>query len=199
MKIIGLTGGIGTGKSTVSRFLKELGAAVIDADKLGHQALKEPEIKEQVVAIFGQQILGPGGDIDRKKLGRLVFDEPKHPARLNRLMHPRIGQMVKARLDRYRRQGVALVVIEAPLLAEAGWTKMVDEVWVTVASQATVLGRLKERMGLSRAESLARIASQLPPEERLKQADVVVDTDCSLDELKVKVKELWPRLGSKPV
>ncbi len=195
MKIIGLTGGIGSGKSTVARFLEELGAAIIDADKLGHQALKEPEIKQRVVATFGQQVLGPGGDIDRKKLGRLVFGDPKHPGRLNKIMHPRIYQMVKAWLDQYRRQGVAVVVIDVPLLVEAGWTKMVDEVWVTIASRATVLERLKQRLGLSQPESLARLASQPPPEERLKYADVVIDTDCSLEELRAKVKELWPGLS----
>jgi dephospho-CoA kinase len=102
--------------------------------------------------------------------------------------------MVKAQLEEYRRRGVAVVVLEAPLLIEAGWTSLVDEVWVTVASQSTVLKRLKEKFGLSEPEALARIGCQLPSEERVKHADVIIDTDCTLDELEAKVKELWQGL-----
>jgi dephospho-CoA kinase len=87
-----------------------------------------------------------------------------------------------------------VVVLEAPLLIEAGWTSLVDEVWVTVASQSTVLRRLKEKLGLSGPEALARIGCQLPSEERVKHADVIIDTDCDLGELKAKVKELWQGL-----
>ncbi len=192
MKVIGLTGGIGSGKSTVSRFMAELGAVILDADRVGHEALKpDTEVWREVVAAFGRQILTPGGDIDRARLGELVFSNPESLSRLNRIMHPRIYDMVKTQLEGYRQQGVDVVVLEAPLLVEAGWTSLVDEVWVTVASEATVLGRLKERMGLSESESLARIRSQLSSVERIKHADVVIDTDCSLDELKARVGELW--------
>lgn len=192
MKIIGLTGGIGSGKSTVSQFLKELGAAIIDADKVGHQVLESnTEIRQQVIAIFGRQIAKPDGEIDRGKLGEIVFGNPKHLTRLNQLMHPKISETVKAQLEQYRRQGVAVAVVEAPLLVEAGWTSLADEVWVTVASEATVLRRLEQRMGLSKSQALARIRCQLPPEERAKHADVVINTDSSLDELRTRVKELW--------
>jgi len=192
MKVIGLTGGIGSGKSTVSQFLKELGAVIIDADKVGHEAFKpDTELWREVVAAFGRQILKPSGDIDRKRLGEAVFGNPELLSRLNQVMHPRMYDMVKAQLEEYRRQGVRVVVLEAPLLIEAGWTSLVDEVWVTVASESTVLRRLQEQVGLSEQQSLARIRSQLPSGERIKQADVVIDTDCSLDELRTKVKELW--------
>jgi len=194
MKVIGLTGGIGSGKSTVSQFLAELGAVILDADVVGHEALKpDTEVWHKVVAAFGRQILTPIGDIDRAKLGEIVFGKPESLSQLNQIMHPRMYDMVKAQLEEYRRQGVAAVVLEAPLLIEAGWTSLVDEVWVTVASESTVLRRLKERTGLSQAESLARIRSQLSPEERIKHADVVIDTDCSLDELKARVGELWEK------
>jgi dephospho-CoA kinase len=192
MKVIGLTGGIGSGKSTVSRFLAELGAIIIDADKVGHEALKpDTEIWHKVVAAFGRQILTPDGDINRQKLGEIVFSNPESLSKLNQIMHPRMYDMVKAQLEEYQRQGVAVVVLEAPLLIEANWTSLVDEVWVTVASQPTVLRRLKEKFGLSESEALARIRSQLPTEERARYADVIIDTDCDLDELKAKVKELW--------
>jgi len=196
MKVIGLTGGIGSGKSTVSKFLKELGAVIIDADKVGHEAFKsDTELWREVVAAFGRQILKPSGEIDRNKLGEMVFGNPELLSRLNQIMHPRMYALVKAQLEEYRRQGVRVVVLEAPLLLEAGWASLVGEVWVTVASESTVLRRLQEQVGLSEQQSLARIRSQLPSGERIKQADVVIDTDCSLDELRTKVKELWQKLA----
>lgn len=195
MKVIGLTGGIGSGKSTVSGFLAELGAAILDADEVGHEALKpDTEIWRQLVAAFGRQIVAPDSNIDRKKLGNIVFSSTESLSRLNQIMHPPMYDMVKTRLEEYRRQGTGVVVLEAPLLLEAGWTPLVDEVWVTTAAEATVLKRLKERSGMSQAESLARLRSQLSPAERARHADVVINTDCSPDELKAKVKELWQRL-----
>ncbi len=195
MKVIGLTGGIGSGKSTVSQFLAELGAVILDADKVGHEVLKpDTEVWRKVVAAFGRQILTPGGDIDRAKLGEIVFSKPESLSQLNQIMHPRMYDMVKAQLEEYRRQGVDVVVLEAPLLIEAGWTSLVDKLWVTVASESTVLRRLRERTGLSQAESLARIRSQLSSQERVRHADVVINTDCSLDELRARVGELWQGL-----
>jgi len=198
MKVIGLTGGIGSGKSTVSRFLAELGAVILDADRVGHEAFKpDTEIWRQVVTAFGRQILTPRRDIDREKLGEIVFGNPESLARLNQIMHPRMYEIVTAQLDDYRRQGMDVVVLEAPLLIEAGWTSSVDEVWVTVASEATVLSRLEKQKGLSRQQALARIHSQLSSGERTRHADVVIDTDCDLDELKTRVGELWRGLQSR--
>ncbi|MBA7605206.1 Dephospho-CoA kinase [subsurface metagenome] len=195
MKIIGLTGGISSGKSTVSQFLAGLGAVIIDADKVGHEAFKpDSEAWREVVAAFGKQIITANGAIDREKLGEIVFSNSEARSRLNQIMHPRMYDLVKTRLEEYRRQGAGTVVLEAPLLLEAGWTSLVDEVWVTTASEATVLKRLRERTGLSEEESLARVRSQLPAEKRVKHADVVINTDCSLEELKAKVKELWQEL-----
>jgi len=197
MKVIGLTGGIGSGKSTVSQFLAELGAVILNADEVGHKALKpDSEGWREVVAAFGRQILTPNGNIDRKKLGEIVFGNPESLSRLNQIMHPRMYDRVKAQLKEYRRQGTRVVVLEAPLLLEAGWTPLVDEVWVTTAPKATVLKRLEERNGMSRVESLTRIRSQLSSTERLRHADVVINTDCDLDELKARVKELWQELDT---
>ncbi len=195
MKVIGLAGGIGSGKSTVSRFLAELGVVIIDADRVGHEALKpDTEPWREVVAVFSRQILTPNGDIDRKKLSEIVFGKADLLARLNKIMHPRMYDMVKIQLDEYKRRGVVVVVLEAPLLLEAGWTSLVDEVWVTVASEPTVLRRLQEQVGLSEEESLARIRSQLSLGERVKRADVIINTECNLDEVKMRVKKLWDKL-----
>ena len=194
MKIIGLTGGIGSGKSTVSQFLAELGALIIDADKIGHEVFKPgTEAWRKVVSAFGKRILADDGAIDRKKLSTIVFGNPEARTRLNEIMHPQIYEAIKAQLEEYRRKGVGVVVLEASLLIEAGWASTVDELWVTTAPEATVLKRLKERGGLSEAESQARIRSQLSSNERLKYANVVIDTDCDLEELGAKVKELWQK------
>ncbi len=192
MKVIGLTGGIGSGKSTVSRFLAETGAAVINADEVAHEALQSDiELQQEIVADFGDQILTAEGRIDRQRLGGIVFTDPDALARLNRIMHPRLLEMVQAQLESYRQQKTEMVVLEVPLLIEVGWTALVDEVWVTVASEATVLGRLQQQVGLSAKQALARIRAQMPTEERTKHADVVIDTDCSLDELKARVAAKW--------
>lgn len=198
MKIIGLTGGIGSGKTTVAQFLKELGAVVIDADKVGHEVLRsDAEVWQEVVAAFGEGVLTPNGSISREKLGRIVFGVPELLLKLNVIMHPRIAKRVGAQLEGYRKQGVRVAVVEAPLLLEAGWASLVDEVWVTVASEAAILRRLKERTGLSETESLERIRAQMSAAERVKRASVVIDTDCELDELKKKVVELWRGLNSR--
>ena len=205
MKVIGLTGGIASGKSTVAQFLKELGAVIINADKVGHEAFEpNTESWREVVAAFGKEVLSPNGEIDRQKLGKIVFSDPQALATLNNIVHPRIYTLVKARIEDYRRQGVGVVVLEMPLLVEvplsmrAGQPTLsdeLDEVWVTVAKESTVLKRLKDKSGLSETEARARIRSQLPSEERLKHADVVIDTDCGLDELKARVEKLWQALA----
>jgi dephospho-CoA kinase len=205
MKVIGLTGGIASGKSTVAGFLKELGAVVVDADKVGHEAF-EPNTQSwrEVVDAFGKEVLTPDGQVDRQKLGQIVFSDPEKLTRLNQIVHPRIYTLVKARLEDYRQKGVKVVVLELPLLVEvplsvkAGQPTLsdeLDEVWVASAPEAVVLQRLKGKSGLSESEARARIRSQLPSKERLKHADVVIDSDCSLAELRGKVKKLWQSLA----
>ena len=195
MKVIGLTGGIGSGKSTVSQYLAELGAVVIDADKVGHEAFKpDTPAWRDVVATFGREVLAANNEIDRKKLGQIVFSNPEALAQLNRIMHPRMYDMMKARIEEYRRQGVAVVVLEAAILIEANWTPLVDKVWVTVTPESAVLERVKKQRGQDEAQTLARIRAQLPTAERIKRADVVINNEGNLDEVKAKIKELWARL-----
>lgn len=195
MKVIGLTGGIGSGKSTVSRFLGEMGAVVLDADKVGHQAYQPgTETWKELVAAFGEDIVAPDSTIDRRKLGAIVFADPEALARLNRIMHPRMFDMMKARIEEYRGQGTEVVVLEAAILLEANWTPLVDEVWVTVASESIVVQRTRERTGLPEEQIKARIRSQLSNEERSQQAKVVITNDGDLAELRVKVEKLWQEL-----
>ena len=195
MKVIGLTGGIGSGKSTVTLFLAELGAVIIDTDKLGHETFQPgSEVWQQVANEFGKQIISTDGTIDRKKLGEMVFARPEARARLEEIVHPAIYNIVKLRLKEYEKQKTKLAVLEVPLLVEAGWESLVDEVWVTTAPQATILKRMKQNKGMAEEETLARIQSQLSSEERVKHADIIIDTNCTLDELKARVKEQWQRL-----
>ncbi len=195
MLVIGLTGGIGSGKSTVSHFLSQLGAVVLNADEIGHEMFKPyTAVWQEVVATFGRGILKPDDEIDRSRLGEVVFNDPQARARLNQIMHPRIYELAKERIEQCRQQGAKVVVLEAALLLETNWTPLVDEVWVTVAPEAIVIERTCNRTGLTVAQAEARIRSQLPSEERVKQADVVIDTDCDLAEVKAKAEELWRRL-----
>ena len=195
MMVIGLTGGIASGKSTVSELLSELGAVVLNADEMGHEILKpNSETQQEIVAAFGREILDPNDDIDRGKLGDIVFNDPHALARLNSIMHPRMFVVARDKLNELRRRGAEVVVLEAPLLIEANWTELVDQLWITVASEATVIRRLRDRSGLTEAQARARIHSQMPIEEKAKHADVVINTDCDFAEVKSQVEELWQKL-----
>jgi dephospho-CoA kinase len=200
MIVIGLTGGICSGKSTVSGFLAELGAVTISADEIGHEAFQPyTTMWQEVVQSFGRDILKEGDEIDRQKLGQIVFNDADALARLNRIMHPAMHSVAKERIERLKQQGIKVAVLEAPLLVEANWLDLVDQVWVTTASEPTVLSRCRKRSGLSEAQARARISSQLAPEERLKYADVVINTDVSLEEVRARVKELWGRICQQKV
>ncbi|MBE9501366.1 MAG: dephospho-CoA kinase [Chloroflexi bacterium] len=195
MIVIGLTGGILTGKSTVSEILAQRGAVIIDADKIGHEAYRpQTKVWREVVDAFGTDILKENEEIDRKKLGEIVFHDPQALARLNEIMHPEMHSMMKEEIERLHTEGVDMVVLEAAVLIEANWTDLVDEVWVTVAPEETAVKRLQDRGGLSEGQARARIRSQLSSEERAKHADVIIDTNCDLAEVGAKVEELWHKL-----
>ena len=195
MLVIGLTGNFGTGKTTVSQILAELGAVIIDADKLGHELLQpHSQAYQEVVSAFGKAILRPNREIDRDKLGQLVFTNATALTQLNRIMHPKMYEIAQERIEQHHKQGTKVAVLEATLLIEAGWTPLVDQVWVTVAPDDVVINRLKSQRGLAEEQILARLHSQMPPQEKTKRADVVIDTDCHLAEIKAEVTKLWQKL-----
>ena len=192
MLVIGLTGGIGTGKSEVTRLLGALGAVVINADQVGHDAYQpDSEGWKEVVKAFGEDILRPNREIDRQKLGAIVFGDPDQLASLNRIMHPRMAGIVSERLESLRDQGTKVVVVEAALLFEAGWDSLVDEVWATDSPVETVIERLEARNGMSAEEVLKRIDSQMDRSERLGRAQVIVDNGENLADLESTVDRLW--------
>jgi dephospho-CoA kinase len=198
MFVLGLTGGIGSGKSTVCDMLRTKGAAVVHADLVGHEVYRPGSaVWDEVVAAFGRQVLASDGQIDRRKLGSIVFADPEARRRLNAITHPPMRRLMIERLDDLRRQGERVAVLEAALLFEAGWVDLTDEVWLTLLRPAVAAQRLMERSGLSQQEAEARIASQLSNEERLEHADVVIDTDCSLAEVAHRVDELWEGLMAR--
>ena len=192
MLVIGLTGGIGTGKSEAARQLEALGASIINADEVGHEAYTpNTEAWEQVVAAFGDGILQEDGEIDRRKLGTLVFSDAGQLAKLNQIMHPRMARMVADKVEVLRSQGVGVVVVEAALLFEAGWDSLVEEVWVTDSPDQIVIERLKQRNGLSEAEARKRISTQMDRAERLEKSDIVIDNSGDMAGLESAIKELW--------
>lgn len=195
MIVIGLTGNIGTGKSTVRTILEELGATTIDADKLGHELLSESKtIYDTLIKEFGPDILDDDKKIDRKKLSYIAFSSKDAQSRLNRIMHAAIDAEVRRRIARYRKRGDKVVILEAALLIEAKMNPPTDRIWITVAPRDMILRRLKSRQGISEEEILARLEKQMPSEEKIKYADVVIDTNCSMEELREKVTALWQSL-----
>ncbi|MEL7562361.1 dephospho-CoA kinase [Dehalogenimonas sp. 4OHTPN] len=197
MIVIGLTGGIGSGKTTVGAMLKEFGAAFIDADKVGHRLLREDhDLKWAIVAAFGEGILDADDAIDRRKLARIVFCDTAALETLNAITHPAISQAVSEEVAEFRSQGFKVAVVEAALLIEAGWMRQTDVIWLTAAPPEVVLDRLVNKMGYTEAEARARIACQTSNEVRRRYASAVIDTDLPLADLRHRVGELWRALKS---
>ena len=200
---VGLTGGIGTGKSLVSDILNKLGAHVISGDALGHEAyLPGTKGFDQVVGAFGEEIVGDDGFVDRKKLGPIVFSDPANLDLLNSIMHPLIYEMIKDRMKDV--SGVPLVVVEAAVLIEANWQDLFDEIWVVTSDQEIVISRLAERNNLSRNDAIPRIQSQMSQDERITHAHVEIDNSGTILDLEKAVKDIWnnktswlTRIGAK--
>ncbi|MBI2957213.1 MAG: dephospho-CoA kinase [Chloroflexi bacterium] len=196
MVVIGLTGGIGSGKSTVGSLLAQLGAVHIDADKVGHKVYRQGTAGwKAVVAAFGPGVLDDSShDIDRRKLAAAVFRNPDKLAQLNLIVHPLIRRQVEEEIERCRALGAKVVAVEGAVLIEAGWKDMFGEIWVVVAPEAEVVRRVKESKGASEEETKARVHVQMPSEERKRHATVVIENDGSLDDLRGKVRREWEGL-----
>jgi dephospho-CoA kinase len=193
MLTIGLTGGIGSGKTTATKILAELGAPVIDADKVGH-AIYEPDgpAYGDMIAAFGDGILGPDRTIDRKKLGPIVFADPEALKRLNSIVHPKMFARMRQMVETLRAGGERKpVVIEAAVLIEANWQPLFDEIWLVEASKERVIERVERDRGLKPPQTEARIRAQLPDEERRRHATAIIINDGTIAELSVKIKTLW--------
>jgi dephospho-CoA kinase len=201
--VLGLSGGIGTGKSTVSRMLAELGATVIDADAIVHQlqAAGEPML-EEIAAAFGADVIDAEGALDRAALGAIVFRDPEARARLGRIVHPQVGVEMGRRMETAREAGDSVVVLDIPLLFEGrrarsgGASALPFDLTVLVyAPESLQIERVMNRDGCDRDEALRRIGSQLPIEDKKAMADVVIDNSESLAETRRQVVALVAGLG----
>ena len=194
--LVGLTGGIATGKSLVDAVLRELGAVVIDADVLAREVVEpgEPALAE-IVAEFGPGVVGPDGGLDRKALGVIVFADPERRRRLEAITHPRIRERLLQRLDALTTQRFrGLVIFDAPVMIESGNYRNMDKLVVVFADEATQIARLMARDGIGREEALRKIRSQIPLAEKVKLADYVIDNSCDRTAAEAQARSVYEAL-----
>ncbi len=193
MLTIGLTGGISTGKSTVSSMLGSLGAETVDADAYGHRAYRaSSRAYDEVIRIFGREVVGEDGEINRRRLGEIVFGDRAKLAALTGIVWPEIRAALQHEISAMAaRDGTPAFVVEAAVLLEAGWDDLCDEVWVVSAPEDTVLSRLQTRRGITRDIARARMRAQMSPAERERRADVTIANDGDLESLERTLKKVW--------
>jgi len=196
MIIIGVTGNIGSGKSTVCQILAQLGATIIDADKLAHETYK-PHSKtwQELITAFGKNIVKANQEIDRQKLGQMVFSDPDALAKLNQIVHPGVYHLAQERIETYRCQKLKAIIVEATLLLEAGWTDLVDKVWLIIAPQDVAIQRLIHHKGIPETQILNRLKSQMPTQEKMRCADEIIYNDGTIPQLEAKVTRFWHKLN----
>jgi dephospho-CoA kinase len=196
VRLVGLTGGIGSGKSTVAEMLAAHGALVIAADRVGHEIYAPgSEGFARVVAAFGDDVVGADGAIDRGMLGRRVFADAAALARLNAIAHPLIREELERRVAAaLAADATRPVVVEAAIMLEAGW-RFFERIWVVIVSRETAVARVTASRGLSREEVERRIDAQMSNEERRRVADLVIENDGDLAALRAQVEMAWASLG----
>lgn len=191
MRVIGLTGGIASGKSSVARLLEEQGIPVIDADQLARDAvLPGTTALRQIAAYFGERVLAGDGSLDRTVLAEIVFADPAARRILEGIMHPAIKKLAEERLAKLRDRKVPVAIYMAPLLIEAGATDRVDEIWVVYVDRETQLRRLMVRDGLSRHQAEQRLDAQMPMTEKAGYGNVVIDNNATPEALVERVMAL---------
>lgn len=196
MKVIGVTGGIGSGKSTVSRILKDLGAKIVDADKIARKILvKGGKPLEDVVNYFGKEILDSDGELNRKKLADIVFNKSEKLTVLNKITHGYIAEEIIKAVSSYKADNAAdIIVIDAPIPIEHGFIDQSDEIWVVTANREVRISRIMERNGLSREDAEKRIDSQQSDEAYLSIADEIIVNEGSIEELENTVAKLFVKI-----
>ena len=199
MLLVGLTGGIGSGKSTVARLLEERGAVAFDADLLAREAV-EPGTPGHTAVIerFGADVLAPGGELDREALASIVFADPSARRDLEQIVHPEVRRLFAEGSEAYRDTD-RVVVFSAPLLVETGMHTAFEILVVVSATVATQIERLMRQRGMSEASIRARIDAQAPLEDKAAAADFVVENEGTLDELESQVERLWNDLSARSV
>lgn len=196
MLLVGLTGGIASGKSLVARIFKDLGAHVIDADRIVHQLLEpDQQAWEEVLEYFGKDILLPDDGIDRRKLGELVFNDAEKRAWLNSCLHPKVFSAYTAQIQHLRvRSPNAIVVFDAALLIETGYSRNMDKLVVVYANQEQQIERLTSRDKFTREQALARIESQMPLAEKRGHADYVIDNTGTREDTERQTRDIYSKM-----
>lgn len=196
--VVGLTGGIASGKSTVSNMLKEMNITVIDADVESRLAVQcgEPAYT-QIVSSFGPKILLPNGEIDRQKLGSIIFHNEQKRRLLNQIVHPEVRRRMNLKKDAAVTKGEKLIILDIPLLFESKLTNMVDQTLLVFVERSIQLTRLMSRSHLSKDEAEARIQSQMPLFEKISLADIVINNNGTLAETKSQLEEILIGWGVK--
>lgn len=196
MLIIGLTGGIGTGKTEVTHVLRELGAVVIESDKVAHMSY-EPgtEAHRDIVNRFGDGVLSESGVIDRSQLGKIVFSDPARRLELEEIVWPATRKLTLALLKEEENRGTEIVVVEVPKLFESGWDRIADIVWTVESPEGEIGKRVEQRSGLSQSETDARAAAQLTRTERVEKANAVIENNGTLEDLRNQTKEIWKSIS----
>lgn len=194
MNVIGIAGGIASGKSSVADELKKLGVETLDADRVAHEVLREVDVKEKLNERWGQEIFDNDGEIDRNAVAKIVFgpppEGPQELAYLEQIVHPRIGQRLREQLDERRKSDAKAVVLDAAVMFKAGWDKFCDKIVFVDSPRALRLDRARQR-GWSDASFAAREEAQESLEEKLKHAHVVIDNSGSLEETQKQLREFW--------
>lgn len=195
-RYFGLTGGAASGKSTVARMFEELGARIIDADRLGHELIRAPlPAYQDIVRRFGDEILDPSAEIDRRRLGAAVFSDAEKLRELNAIVHPRIIERVEELANQYLSQNArAVVLVDAALIYEAGIGGRFEKMIVAWCRPEQQVERLMAKSGVSPEEAARRIATQIPVEEKRQRADYVIDCSGSLEFTQEQVATLYPEL-----
>jgi dephospho-CoA kinase len=192
-RVIGLTGGLGTGKTFVASVFRSLGAKVIDADLAARSEIRKGSAcYRKVVSAFGPRILRRSGEIDRRSLADIVFSDRRALKRLERIVHPPVIKAIESQIVRSRARDV--LVIDAPLLMEAGLAKRADMVVVVHASKRTQLARLSKERSMKRSDALKRISAQMPMNRKIGAADRVIYNDGTKSQTRRQVKELWKEI-----
>ncbi len=198
MKVIGLTGGIASGKSFVASILESCGAVVVDADLLAREVVAPggPAYRA-IVETFGAKVVQKDGALDRKALGRIVFADAAARKVLEEITHPAIAERAAARIERERLRGAPVVFYMVPLLIEAGLTSMVDEIWLVSVARDVQIERLMKRDAIAKEEALRKLAAQMPLNEKAAYADVIIDNSGLPEETTLCVKNEWQRLQER--
>lgn len=198
MLILGLTGGIGCGKSSLSNIFRNLNISIVDADIISRKIFEDKILLKKVFDCFGQNIKNDDGTLNRKALGRIVFNDEEKLRELNNLTHPRIREEIMSEIDEVRKKGESIVILDAAILVENGFIEMVDKLLVVTCKQEVQISRIKNRDNCSEQEAISRINSQMSQEEKSKYGDYIIDNSGTITELESKahkfieyMKENW--------